>query len=112
MNMSASWERESAASRGTLTFEIDVETIKKGIDKAFKKTQKQITVPGFRKGHVPRTIFNQMYGEEALYQDALNEVLPEAYEAAVKETDIKPVGQPEIDVKSMEKGQAWTLTAT
>ncbi len=110
--MSASWERESAASRGTLTFTIDVETIKKGIDKAFKKTQKQITVPGFRKGHVPRAIFNQMYGEEALYQDALNEVLPEAYEAAVKEADIKPVSQPEIDVKSMDKGQDWTLTAT
>ncbi len=112
MIMSASWERESAASRGTLTFTIDVETIKKGIDKAFKKTQKQITVPGFRKGHVPRAIFNQMYGEEALYQDALNEVLPEAYEAAVKEADIKPVSQPEIDVKSMDKGQDWTLTAT
>lgn len=112
MIMSASWERESAASRGTLTFTIDVETIKKGIDKAFKKTQKQITVPGFRKGHVPRAIFNQMYGEEALYQDALNEVLPEAYEAAVKEADIKPVSQPDIDVKSMDKGQDWTLTAT
>lgn len=112
MIMSASWERESAASRGTLTFTIDVETIKKGIDKAFKKTQKQITVPGFRKGHVPRAIFNQMYGEESLYQDALNEVLPEAYEAAVKEADIKPVSQPDIDVKSMDKGQDWTLTAT
>jgi len=109
--MSVKWERESEASQGTLTFDIDVDTIKKGIDQAFKQTQKRIAVPGFRKGHVPRTIFNQMYGEESLYQDALNAVLPDAYEAAVKEADIYPVDQPEIDIVSMEKGQPWTLTA-
>jgi trigger factor len=109
--MSAKWERDSEASKGTLTFDIDVETIQKGIDDAFKKTQKQITVPGFRKGHVPRAIFNQMYGEESLYQDALNDVLPDAYEAAVKETQIEPVDQPQISIDSMEKGQPWTIKA-
>ncbi|EHS84670.1 Trigger factor (TF) [Limosilactobacillus gastricus PS3] len=109
--MSVKWERESEASQGTLTFDIDVDTIKKGIDQAFKQTQKRIAVPGFRKGHVPRTIFNQMYGEESLYQDALNAVLPDAYDAAVKEASIEPVDQPEIDIVSMEKGQPWTLTA-
>ena len=109
--MSAKWERDSEASKGTLTFDIDVETIQKGIDDAFKKTQKQITVPGFRKGHVPRAIFNQMYGEESLYQDALNDVLPDAYEAAVKETKIEPVDQPQISIDSMEKGQPWTIKA-
>lgn len=109
--MSAKWERDAKAPKGTLTFEIDNETIQKGIDHAFKHTQKRITVPGFRKGHVPRTIFNQMYGEESLYQDALNDVLPQAYEAAVKEAGIEPVAQPKIDVKSMEKGQPWELTA-
>ena len=109
--MSAKWERDSEASKGTLTFDIDVETIQKGIDDAFKKTQKQITVPGFRKGHVPRAIFNQMYGEESLYQDALNDVLPDAYEAAVKETKIEPVDQPQISIDSMEKGQSWTIKA-
>lgn len=109
--MSAKWERDSEASKGTLTFDIDVETIQKGIDDAFKKTQKRITVPGFRKGHVPRAIFNQMYGEESLYQDALNDVLPDAYEAAIKETEIEPVDQPEISIKSMEKGEPWTIKA-
>lgn len=109
--MSVKWERESEANQGTLTFDIDVDTIKKGIDQAFKQTQKRIAVPGFRKGHVPRTIFNQMYGEESLYQDALNAVLPDAYDAAVKEAAIEPVDQPEIDIVSMEKGQPWTLTA-
>ncbi|WP_295730050.1 trigger factor [uncultured Limosilactobacillus sp.] len=109
--MSAKWERDSEASKGTLTFDIDVETIQKGINDAFKKTQKRITVPGFRKGHVPRAIFNQMYGEESLYQDALNDVLPDAYEAAIKETEIEPVDQPQISIESMEKGEPWTIKA-
>ncbi|MEE6684632.1 trigger factor [Limosilactobacillus fermentum] len=110
--MSVKWERDSDAPKGTLTFDIDTETIQKGIDHAFTRTQKRISVPGFRKGHVPRTIFNQMYGEESLYQDALNDVLPDAYEAAIKEAGIEPVAQPQVNVKSMEKGQPWTLTAT
>ncbi|MDY3300026.1 MAG: trigger factor [Limosilactobacillus reuteri] len=109
--MSAKWERDSDASKGTLTFEIDVDTINKGIDEAFVETRKKITVPGFRKGRVPRQIFNQMYGEESLYQDALNKLLPDAYNEAVKETNIQPVDQPKIDIKSMEKGQPWVLTA-
>lgn len=109
--MSAKWERDSDVSKGTLTFEIDVDTINKGIDEAFVETRKKITVPGFRKGRVPRQIFNQMYGEESLYQDALNKVLPDAYNEAVKETNIQPVDQPKIDIKSMEKGQPWVLTA-
>ncbi|MCI1287435.1 MAG: trigger factor [[Lactobacillus] timonensis] len=108
----AKWEREGDKSRGKLTFEIDVETAQKGIDKAFEETKKKITVPGFRKGHVPRQIFNQMYGEESLYQDALNEVLPEAYQAAVKEAGIKPVDQPQLNIESLEKGKPWKLSAT
>ena len=110
--MSVKWERDSDAPKGTLTFDIDTETIQKGIDHAFTRTQKRISVPGVRKGHVPWTIFNQMYGEESLYQDALNDVLPDAYEAAIKEAGIEPVDQPQVNVESMEKGQPWTLTAT
>ncbi|KRM62387.1 trigger factor [Paucilactobacillus vaccinostercus DSM 20634] len=109
--MSAKWERDSDTNKGTLTFDIDVDTIKKGIDQAFDKTKKTLSVPGFRKGHIPRQIFNRMYGEEALYQDALNIVLPEAYEAAIKEAGIEPVDQPQLDVDSMEKDQPWVLKA-
>lgn len=110
--MSAKWECDSDASKGTLTFEIDVDTIKKGLDEAFVETKKKITVPGFRKGRVPRQIFDQMYGEESLYQDALNKVLPQAYSDAVKEAGIEPVAQPQINIKSMDKDQPWVLTAT
>jgi trigger factor len=108
--MTAKWEK-TGTNEGKLTFEISTDTIKEGVDKAFNRTKKQLNVPGFRKGHVPRQIFNKMYGEEALYEDALNIVLPEAYEAAIKEAGIEPVDQPKVDVDSMEKGQAWVLNA-
>lgn len=78
---------------------------------AFNKVKGNLNVPGFRKGKVSRQVFNRMYGEEALYEDALNAVLPEAYEAAVKEAGIDPVAQPKIDVDSMEKGQDWVIKA-
>ncbi|RRK11622.1 trigger factor [Lactiplantibacillus garii] len=108
--MAAKWEKKEG-NQGELTFEIGADKINEGIDKAFQRTKKNLNVPGFRKGKVPRQIFNQMYGEEALYQDALNIVLPEAYEEAIKETDIEPVDQPKIDVDSMEKGKPWVLKA-
>jgi trigger factor len=73
--MSAKWEKKGT-NDGELTFEIGTDSIKSGLDRAFKKNKNSIRVPGFRKGKVPRAIFNQMYGEEALYEDALNILLP------------------------------------
>src|SRR5699024_9475927 len=108
--MTTNFEKTSV-NEGILTFEIPVEDIKEGLDKAFKRVQKNISVPGFRKGKVPRQVFNNVYGESALYEEALNSTLPKAYESAVKEAELDVVTQPEIDVKSMEKGQPWVLTA-
>ncbi|MDN6194384.1 MAG: trigger factor, partial [Alkalibacterium sp.] len=81
------------------------------LDKTFKKVQKTLNVPGFRKGRVPRRIFNQMYGEAALYEDTLNDLLPDAYSKAISEVDVEPVAQPNIDIKSVEKNQDWELIA-
>lgn len=108
--MTANWEKKGT-NDGVLTFEISEEKIKEGLDTAFNKVKSTLSVPGFRKGKVPRSIFNKQYGEEALYEDALNAVLPEAYDAAVEEAGLDPVAQPKIDVKSMEKGQAWVIEA-
>ncbi|AEB29970.1 trigger factor [Carnobacterium sp. 17-4] len=108
--MTAKWEKKGT-NDGVLTFEISEEKIKEGLDTAFNKVKSTLSVPGFRKGKVPRTIFNKQYGEEALYEDALNAVLPEAYDAAVAEAGLDPVAQPKIDVKSMEKGEAWVVEA-
>ena len=109
--MSVKWEKEEGTNNGKLTFEIEPAKIKEGLDTAFNRVKKTLNVPGFRKGKVPRQIFNKMFGEESLYQDALNAVLPEAYANAVAESNIKPVAQPEIDVESMEKDSTWVLTA-
>lgn len=108
--MTVSFEKTSD-TKGTLSFSIDQETIKTGLDKAFNKVKANISVPGFRKGKISRQMFNKMYGEEALFEEALNAVLPTAYDAAVKEAGIKPVAQPKIDVAKMEKGSDWELTA-
>lgn len=94
---------KTGPTTGRLDFTIDQETVKKGLDKTFKKVQKTLNVPGFRKGRVPRRIFNQMYGEAALYEDTLNDLLPDAYSKAISEVDVEPVAQPNIDIKSVEK---------
>ncbi|MGP6140089.1 MULTISPECIES: trigger factor [unclassified Jeotgalibaca] len=108
--MTVNWEK-TGTNEGVLTFEIPEATMQAEMDKVFKKVRKNITAPGFRKGKVPRHIFNKTYGEASLYEDALNQALPTAYDAAVKEAGINPVSQPNIDIKSMEKGQPWVLTA-
>ncbi|HHQ6372915.1 TPA: trigger factor [Streptococcus agalactiae] len=108
--MSTSFENK-ATNRGIITFTISQYEIKPALDQAFNKVKKDLNVPGFRKGHMPRTVFNQKFGEEALYENALNLVLPKAYEAAVAELGLDVVAQPKIDVVSMEKGQDWKLTA-
>jgi trigger factor len=108
--MTANWEK-TGTNDGVLTFEISEEIIKKEIEKVFNRVKKNISVPGFRKGKVPRHIFNNVYGEESLFEDALNEALPTAYAQAIEEAGIDPVSQPKIDIKSMEKGQPWTITA-
>ncbi|WP_132833235.1 trigger factor [Streptococcus agalactiae] len=108
--MSTSFENK-ATNRGIITFTISQDEIKPALDQAFNKVKKDLNVPGFRKGHMPRTVFNQKFGEEALYENALNLVLPKAYEAAVAELGLDVVALPKIDVVSMEKGQDWKLTA-
>lgn len=109
--MSVKWEK-TGKTTGELTFDISQDEVKIGLDQAFRRVKKNLRVPGFRKGHVSRVIFDQYYGEEALYEDALNAVLPNAYAAAVKEAKIDAVGQPQIAPVSMEKGKAWTMKAT
>ncbi|EHP4745225.1 trigger factor [Listeria monocytogenes] len=108
--MSVKWEKQKG-NVGKLTFEIEQEKVKEGLDRAFVKVRKTLNVPGFRKGKVPRQIFNQRFGEEALFQDALDILLPEVYSAAIDEAGIDPVDTPQVNIESMEKGETWVLTA-
>lgn len=108
--MSVSFENKET-NRGVLTFTISQDQIKPELDRVFKSVKKSLNVPGFRKGHLPRPIFDKKFGEESLYQDVMNALLPNAYEAAVKEAGLEVVAQPKIDVTSMEKGQDWVIAA-
>ncbi|MEQ5994976.1 trigger factor [Staphylococcus saccharolyticus] len=108
--MTATWEKKEG-NEGVLTVTVPAEKVGKALDQAFKKVVKQINVPGFRKGKVPRPIFEQRFGVEALYQDAVDILLPEAYGEAIDETGINPVAQPEINVTQIEKGKEFIFEA-
>jgi len=108
--MKATWEK---IELNTVSLNVEVETdkVSEALDQAFKKVVAKINVPGFRKGKVPRNIFEAKFGIESLYQDAIDILLPESYSAAIKETGIEPVDRPEIDVTQFAKGQAFIFTA-
>ncbi|UWF57803.1 trigger factor [Staphylococcus hyicus] len=109
--MTATWEKKEG-NEGLLQVTVPAEEVDKALDKAFKKVVKQINVPGFRKGKVPRPIFEQRFGVEALYQAAVDILLPKAYSNAVEEAGINPVDQPEIEVTQIEKGKEFKFDAT
>lgn len=94
-----------------LTFEISREELLKGIDRAYRKNVKKISVPGFRKGKVPKSVIEKYYGEEVFYDDAINFVLPEIYDAAVAEAELVPVARPEIDIEEIKKDEPIVVTA-
>jgi trigger factor len=110
MTVKASWEKKEG-NEGTLTFEVDADSFNTALDKAFKKVVKKVNVPGFRKGRVPRIMFEQRFGVESLYEDAVDVVLPDAYSEAIDQTGIEPVDRPKVDVKEIGKGKKLVLTA-
>ena len=104
MTVTAKWEKKEG-NEGTLTITVSAERFDEALDQAFKKVVKDVSLPGFRKGRVPRQIFEKRFGVEALYQDAVDIILPDAYSEAVEQTDIFPVDQPVIDIEEIEKGK-------
>ncbi|HHV15594.1 MAG TPA: trigger factor, partial [Gelria sp.] len=91
--------------------EVDAEKFEEGLEKAYRKVVKQVSIPGFRKGRVPRPLLEAHYGKEILYQDALEEIVPEAYEEALGQLDIKALAQPEIDIDEIEDGKPIKIQA-
>lgn len=110
--MSVKWEKQEG-NEGLLTVTVEGAEVDKALDQAFKKVVKQINVPGFRKGKMPRNVFEKMYGVEALYQDALEIVINSSYPVALDEAGIEPVDYPEIaGTENFAKGTDFTYTAT
>lgn len=108
--MQAKWEKIEK-NIGLLEVEIDESQVAEALDKAFKKVVQKVNVPGFRKGKVPRVIFESRFGVESLYQDAIDILLPGAYSEAVEQTGIIPVDRPEVDVEQFGKGQSFKFKA-
>ncbi|MFD1850130.1 trigger factor [Oceanobacillus bengalensis] len=108
--MSAKWEKQEG-NKGVLTFEVPAAEFDVALDKAFKKVVKDIQVPGFRKGKMPRGLFEKRFGVESLYQDAVDVVLQDAYRKAIDETNIFPIAQPDVDIEQIEKGKDLIFTA-
>ena len=90
---------------------IDAETFSAAVSRVYKKQAKNITVPGFRKGKAPRSIIEKMYGEGVFYEDAINDLIPEVYTEALKESGIDAVSQPEFDIESIDKKDGVVLVA-
>lgn len=108
--MKATWEKIEK-NLGVLEVEVEAERVAAALDKAFQKVVKKVNVPGFRKGKVPRPIFEARFGVESLYQDAIDILLPEVYTEAVDQTDIFPVDRPEVDIEQFAKGQPFKFKA-
>ena len=92
-----------------LQFSIDAETFKAAVNNAFKREGKKYAIPGFRKGKLPRHMIEKMYGSDIFHYDAVNDLFPEAYEAAVKEAKIDVVGRPDPEVVSMSEADGVVL---
>ena len=92
-----------------IQFSIDADTFKKAVNNAFKRESKKYAIPGFRKGKAPRSMIEKMYGADIFHYDAVNDLFPEAYEAAVKEAKVDVVGRPEPEVVSMSEADGAVL---
>ena len=94
-----------------LTIEVSAEEFEKAIEKAYQKNKGKMSVPGFRKGKVPRKMIEKMYGTGVFYEDAANAIIPEAYTKEIENCDLDIVSQPAIDVVQIESGKPFIFTA-
>ncbi|MCL2317054.1 MAG: trigger factor [Actinomycetia bacterium] len=98
-------------TRAKLVIELPFEDLQPAIDAAYGEIARQVNIPGFRRGHVPPRLIDQRYGRGAVLQEAINDVLPTAYTAALSENGLTPLGRPDIDVTKLEDGQTVEFTA-
>ena len=99
-------------SMAKLTINVSADEFEKALQAAYLRQKKNISVPGFRKGKVPRQMVEKMYGAGVFYEDAANAIIPNAYEKAATESGLDIVSAPEIDVVQIEKGKEFIFTAS
>lgn len=92
-------------SEAYIAIEVDPGKLEEGLEHAYRKVVKQVSIPGFRRGRVPRQLLEAHFGKEVLYQDALEYIVPVAYEEAITELNIEPIAQPDFDIEDIDDGQ-------
>ena len=109
--MSIKVEKTDKTNELKLTFTIEAEKFDEGMKKVYTKTAKYFNIPGFRKGKAPMSLIEKTYGPSIFYEDTFNEIVPEIYEAELKENNIEAVSRPDIQITQMEKGKDLIFTA-
>jgi len=106
--MKATWDK---LEKNWMQFEVEIDAAQftKAVDSAFRKVNQRVTIPGFRRGKAPRVMFERMYGKESLVQEAVEDLLPQAYAAAVLEGKVQPIDQPEIESVQAEEGKPFVF---
>ncbi len=99
-------------SEAVLEVELDWEEVEKASDRAYRKLAQKYTVPGFRRGHAPRTMLERMIGKEAIYQEGLDDLMDQSYKRAISEHNLTPIGQVDVDAQPLEPGQPYHFKAT
>ena len=110
--MSVKVENTENKNEVKLSFVVEAEKFEEAMKKVYTKTAKYFNIPGFRKGKAPMQLVERQYGSEIFYEDAFNELVPEVYDAAIKENNVEAVSKPNIDITQMEKGKDLIFTAT
>lgn len=103
---------ERNGNQATITVEIDKELMESGVQKAYLKARKNIMIPGFRKGKAPRKMIEAMYGAHVFFEDGLEEIFPEVYDAAVTKQDVKAVGRPSLTDMQISEDNVVTIVLT
>ncbi len=99
-------------SEAVLDVELDWDEVEKASDRAYRKLAQKYTVPGFRRGHAPRTMLERMIGKDAIYQEGLDDLINQSYKQAVAEHHLTPIGQADVDAEPLEPGQPYRFKAT
>ena len=104
--------RKEPASRAVLEVELPPEDVQKGVDQALDRLNRRVSIPGFRRGRAPKVLLQRYVGKEAVYEEAVNVLVPDAYAQAVDQTGVRPITRPRIKVDAIEEGKPLRFTAT
>lgn len=104
--------RKEPASRAVLEVELPPEDVAKGVDQALDRLNRRVSIPGFRRGRAPKVLLQRYVGKDAVYEEAVNVLVPDAYAQAIDQTGVRPITRPQIQVDAIEEGKPLRFTAT